>query len=186
MPLADTLLRAADRALFDFLWTADIMREMRETMLRQGFLPDAVDRRIAAMQRAFRDTEVTGYEAQMSQIRLPDADDRHVLAAVIVTANLKDFPSDILAEHTMGALTPADFLVDLIGESPRVLLAIVREQAAAMRRPPMTFEALIDKLSAYAPAFAALLRYLDARERPAPDQAAVSDSPDDEITVRDT
>lgn len=53
MPLADTLLRAADRALFDFLWTADIMREMRGAMLRQGFLADAVDRRITAMQRAF-------------------------------------------------------------------------------------------------------------------------------------
>jgi hypothetical protein len=46
---------------------------------------------------------VTGYEDLIESLQLPDADDRHVLAAairarggVIVTANLRDFPASIV------------------------------------------------------------------------------------------
>ncbi|WP_354002110.1 PIN domain-containing protein [Pseudotabrizicola sediminis] len=53
------------------------------------------------MDRATRDCLVTGYEALMPALTLPDADDRHVLAAAIVgrcdaivTQNLKDFPPE--------------------------------------------------------------------------------------------
>jgi len=171
MPLADTLLRAADRNLFDFAWTMGIMRELRETMLRQGFHPDAVDRRLTAMQRAFRDTEVTGYEERIPQLRLPDLDDQHVLAAaihadarVVVTANVKDFPSDILAGYAISALTAAEFLTDLIQEFPQPLLEIVHEQAAAMRQPAMTFDVLVAKLAEYAPSLGAILRELEVGE----------------------
>jgi predicted nucleic acid-binding protein len=174
MPVADTLLRAADRELFDFLWTTDILQELRETMLRQGFLAAAVDRRVTAMQQAFRDTEVTGYEALIPQLQLPDPDYRHVLAAaihagaqVLVTANLKDFPGEILAGYAISALSPADFLVALIREFPQALLEIVNEQAAAMQHPPLPFEGLVDKIAEYAPAFSALLWELDARGREA-------------------
>jgi predicted nucleic acid-binding protein len=51
-----------------------------------------------------RDCLVTGFEPLISALRLPDPDDRHVLAAAIVgradlilTFNLKDFPSESLA-----------------------------------------------------------------------------------------
>ena len=184
MPLADTLLRAADHELFEFAWTTEIMRELRETMLRQGFPANAIDRRIRAMQQAFRDSEVTGYEERIPQLLLPDPDDRHVLAAaihaearVIVTANVRDFPSDILAEHAIRALTPADFLTGLIREFPRLLLEIVHEQAAAMRQPPLSFDALVAKLTEYAPAFGAILRELETGERQASNQTAVPDVP---------
>jgi hypothetical protein len=121
------------------------------------------------MRRAFRNTEVTGYEEQIPQLELPDPDDRHVLAAailaeahIIVTANVKDFPSAILARHAISALTPADFLTSLTREFPQQLLEIVHEQAAAMRRPPVTFNDVVDKLAQHAPVFSAILRELDA------------------------
>lgn len=183
MPLADTLLRAADRGLFDFVWTADIMRELQETMLRQGFPANAAARRVTAMQRAFRDTQVRGYEDLIPRLRLPDADDRHVLAAAIhaeawavVTANVKDFPRAILAEHAIRAITPADLLAGIIQEFPQHLLEIVREQAAALRQPPMTFELLVDKVAEYAPEFGAILRSLDARDRQASVRPAAPDA----------
>ena len=51
------------------------------------------------MNRVFPDATVREYEVLISTLELPDADDRHVVAAaihsqasLIVTANLKDFP----------------------------------------------------------------------------------------------
>jgi hypothetical protein len=159
------------------------MRELRDTMLRQGFSAAAIDRRITAMQQAFRDTEVTGYEEQLPQLQLPDPGDQHVLAEaihaaarVIVTANVKDFPNDILAAHAIRASTPGDYLTDLIQEFPHLLLEIVHEQAAAMRQPPMTFAALAAKLAEYAPTFGALLREMESGERLASDHSAVLDA----------
>lgn len=55
------------------------------------------------MDRATRDSLVEGYHALIPALTLPDADDRHVLAAaivgrcdVIVTQNLADFPAEAL------------------------------------------------------------------------------------------
>ncbi|APB34892.1 hypothetical protein GlitD10_2554 [Gloeomargarita lithophora Alchichica-D10] len=54
------------------------------------------------MDRSVPDCLITGYESLIPSIELPDKDDCHVLAAairggvdVIVTFNLKDFPTEI-------------------------------------------------------------------------------------------
>lgn len=55
------------------------------------------------MDKATLDSLVEGYEDLIPSLSMPDENDRHVLAAavrgeaqVIVTMNLKDFPSEIL------------------------------------------------------------------------------------------
>jgi predicted nucleic acid-binding protein len=172
MPLADTLLTAADQRLFQLRWTAELLQEVRETMLKHQFPVAAVDRRLDAMQRAFRNAEVTGYHHYIAQIQLPDPDDRHVVAAaiqaeagVIVTTNLQDFPGEALAAHAIRALGPDGFLSGLARQFPRSMLAAVRAQATALQRPPMTFAGLVDALAAYAPGFSGLLRELADEER---------------------
>ncbi len=56
------------------------------------------------MESHISNAEVTGYEFLIDNLTLPDADDRHVLAAaihggasIIVTANLRHFPAETLA-----------------------------------------------------------------------------------------
>lgn len=80
------------------------------------------------MNAALPDARVSGYEWMEESIAgLPDKNDRHVVAAathgqasVIVTFNLKDFPS----EHLPGSLfsqSPDDFLLDLLDLSPNLI-----------------------------------------------------------------
>jgi hypothetical protein len=123
------------------------------------------------MERALRNAEVTGYHELISRLQLPDADVRHVLAAaihaqahVIVKSNLKDFPHVVLSPHGISAQSPNDFLVGLTTEFPQRMLAVVREQADRLRRPPVALGALIQVLEQYAPGFGTLLRELEARD----------------------
>ena len=59
MPLCDTLLRLAeDPAFYIPKWSNDIMRELRSTLQRFGYMPAQADRRITAMESAFEDANV--------------------------------------------------------------------------------------------------------------------------------
>ena len=72
------------------------------------------------MNQAVPDALVSGYEDLIDGLTLPDADDRHVLAAaircgasVIVTFNERDFPKDLLAAYGVEVQHPDEFIDDL-------------------------------------------------------------------------
>ena len=97
------------------------------------------------MREAFGDALVPGWEELEPGIRLPDEDDRHVVAAAIrggpdaiVTTNLADFPATALGRLGLEAVRPDDFLLDQLDLSPPTILQVIREQAARTRRPPLT------------------------------------------------
>lgn len=97
------------------------------------------------MREAFDDALVTSWEGFEPEIRLPDEDDRHVVAAAIrggaqgiITANMKDFPAVALGPLGLEAIHPDDFLLDQLDLSPPTILQVIRDQAAHTRRPPLT------------------------------------------------
>jgi hypothetical protein len=66
MPLADTLLRLAygDPCYFLPRWTPHILKELKRTLKgRFGYTEVQVRRRLDAMQAAFPEALVTGYES---------------------------------------------------------------------------------------------------------------------------
>lgn len=98
--------------------------------------------------------QVTGHEGLIDGITgLPDPDDRHVVAAaircgaqVIVTFNLKDFPSSVLARYGMEAHHPDDFVRDLIDLDEVTVAQEVRAQAAALKNPPRSLSEMLERL----------------------------------------
>jgi len=97
-PLRDLLLQLAVSDIFKAKWTAGIHLEWIEALLRHEPHRDraALERTRDLMDSKTRDSLVTGYEALIPSLELPDPNDRHVLAAaivgrcdVIVTQNLK-------------------------------------------------------------------------------------------------
>ena len=143
--LRDLLLRLADRYLYAPLWSADIHAEWMRSLLADRTDIDAgvLDRTRTVMDGHFPDAIVTGYQTLAAQLKLPDPDDRHVLAAaihggadVIVTANLRDFPVSRLAPYGLAAQHPDAFVADLFENDPEAVLAAVRGHRAALRNPP--------------------------------------------------
>jgi hypothetical protein len=105
------------------------------------------------MNRAIPDCLVTGFEDLVEGLHLPDPEDRHVLAAAIragaqaiVTFNLKDFPASTMAQYSLEALHPDDFVLDLIDLAPGAVCTALVKQASALRRPPLTIDQVLDGL----------------------------------------
>jgi hypothetical protein len=141
---ADTLLRVAEKGLYRPLWTERILTEAQEA-IEQIHPGIDVGKRFASMREAFGDAMVTGWEELEPGIRLPDADDRHVVAAAvragadaIVTANLTDFPAAALSPLALEAVHPDNFLLDQLDLSPPTILQVIHEQAAHTKKPPLT------------------------------------------------
>ncbi|GAA1984283.1 hypothetical protein [Amycolatopsis minnesotensis] len=117
-------------------------------------------RRVAMMRATFPDALVTGHEPLIPAMT-NDPKDRHVLAAavradaaVIVTTNLKDFPSAALAPYDIDAVSPDDFLLNQLELNRIATLTCVVDMAHARNRPPVRPVELLDRFSVIAPQFA--------------------------------
>lgn len=154
-PLRDLLMHLALTGVYRARWTAQIHDEWKRNLLinRQDLTQAQLDRTSAAMDSAIPDALVSGYEPLCAGLTLPDPDDRHILAAaikcsasVIVTFNLKDFPSDALEPFEIEAVHPDDFVADLFDLDQAAVLEAVQAQRASLKNPPHTARELLDRL----------------------------------------
>jgi predicted nucleic acid-binding protein len=153
-PLRDLLIRLARAGLVQARWTDQILDEcFRSILRRRPELAAPLQRTRELMIAAVPDCLVIDYEDLIESLTLPDPEDRHVLAAAIraaartiVTSNLRDFPSAVLARYALAAKHPDNFVVELIDSTPAAVAAIVARQAADLRSPPRTFPELLDTL----------------------------------------
>lgn len=154
-PLRDLLLRLARLGIYRAKWSNEILDECFRSILRarSDLAPAKLERTRQLMCDAVSDCLVEGYAHLIPGIRLPDANDRHVLAAAvhcgadtILTSNLRHFPAVVLKDYGVTAGHPDDFLVALFKASPANVFDTLSEQAMSLRHPPMTREALLDRL----------------------------------------
>ena len=152
------ILSLAEAGLFRTRWSIEILNEM-EVALRDHIFKgkdDAADlaaRQRARIMEAFDEAVVYDYKACLAMdINLPDADDRHVVAAaikacaaVIVTDNVKDFPPDVLAPLGIEAKTADEFIADTIDlpEGHRAAVAAIRKMRERLKRPEITAKELL-------------------------------------------
>jgi hypothetical protein len=153
--LRDLLIRVAQAGLVQAKWTDRILDETFRNLKasRPELDPAKLDRTRGLMNRAIRDVLVTGYEPLMEILELPDADDRHVLAAaikanarLIVTDNTKDFPQAVLAPWNIEARSADDFVIDLIDLDRQAVYAQVQRMADAWQSPPGTVDDVLGSL----------------------------------------
>jgi predicted nucleic acid-binding protein len=163
--LTDLFLTFATRRLIQIRWSEEILSEVRRSLEMSGRLsPAAIERRLAAMQRALPDTTAEVPRTLIEQMRV-QANDRHVLALAvavgadaIVTFNVRDFPADRCSSLGVEVLTPDDLAVETLrGDYVRVTAAL---QEIALRRkvPSMNVGDLLERWQVQLPGFVALVR----------------------------
>ena len=115
----------------------------------------ALERTRKLMDEAVLDSLVTGFERRIPALKLPHDNDRHVLAAaihcgaqVIVTLNLKHFPSKVLRLYRIKAEHPDIFVSNLLAQAPDPVLATVRAMRTRLKNPPKTSGEFLETLEA--------------------------------------
>lgn len=151
----DLLIRIALSGLARAHWSDEILDETFGNLAANR--PDLPPERLAVtrerMNAALPGALVSGYEPLTEALKLPDPDDRHVLAAaiasgavVIVTSNLDDFPAEALQPHGIEAKTPDDFVLDQISLDEGRVRDCVHQIARGRTRPPKTYEEVLNAL----------------------------------------
>ncbi len=156
--LRSLLLRAASADLYTPRWSDNILNEVKRTF-ETGKVKGDGARLITWMRELFPDATVRDIDALVPRLT-NDAKDRHVLAAAvrsqaefIVTQNVRHFQGEDLAPHDIQALTPDQFLLELLDSNGSIFVDIIRDQAGVLNNPPMTPDEVLGKLAVHVPRF---------------------------------
>lgn len=161
--LRDLLLELGTNPAYRPLWSDKVEKELADVIRRHRTAQDRdpeeteayIKRLLRNMNAALPDAKVEGWESLTDNIaKGPDPDDAHIIAAailghadVIVTFNLKDFPSRIL-HGDLFTQSPDEFLQDLFGLYPRQVLMELNEISSrtGQKGPHWTVEDLLARL----------------------------------------
>jgi hypothetical protein len=133
--------------LFQAKWSASVHEEWMNALLRRrpDLSREKLERTRMLMDLHATDALVTGYKDLIDGLRLPDPDDRHVLAAairgradVVVTTNLRDFPASILGRFGIEAQHPDQFILYLFDLAPSLVAGAARDHRESLKNPPKT------------------------------------------------
>lgn len=153
--LRDYLVYAAADSLIRLRWSETILEEMSRNLIGQfGMSADQVQRLRQALNRFLPEALVVPSAkdyAGLSDLTMPDEDDRHVVAAavsaranVLCTQNVKDFPPAVMERVSIHLQTPSEVLEALIRVTPHSILAVHRQILTNRRNA--TTNSLIDAL----------------------------------------
>ncbi len=147
--LRNFLMHLALMGLFRARWSEGVHKEWMTRLLanRPDLSREKLERTRRLMDMHAEDALVAGYEGLIEGLRLPDANDRHVLAAaiqgqadVIVTRNVRDFPPAALEPFGIEALHPDDFVLHLLDLGTELVIEAAEGHRESLRRPTKTVE----------------------------------------------
>lgn len=154
--LRDLLIRLDIEQLCRLRWSAEVNEEWIHALVRdRGLSREPLDQPLALMNRSLPGATVTGFQALIPELTLPDPDDRHVLAAAIhsgaphlLTFNLSDFPAQALpATAPQIIIHPDLWLAPVLGHDLPATCRVLHKLVAPFQRPPITVPEVTERLT---------------------------------------
>lgn len=150
------ILEFASSGLFRLVLSETILDEWRRSLeTRFGDAPEKAAAPVETVRLAFAGAIVDLPAGLVDGIALPDADDRHVVAAAlvgkasaIVTANLRDFPEEACAPYGLDVIHPDTFIVNIIDLDETRAAAAIRNVRDRWKKPAYTAQQVIDAFAA--------------------------------------
>jgi hypothetical protein len=164
--LRDVLLWSGHFAMFRPAWSAEIIREIHNALTSQfDTSHERADYIVSQILAASPEAAVSGHEALLpAMTNSPER--RHVLAAaimckaqVIVTNRTIDFPEDTCASYHVEALSPDDFLCDLLDLDADSMIEVLSAICAGRTMPQKTMaDILLEIADCGCPVFATTIK----------------------------
>lgn len=154
-PLRDLLMHLAITDLYYAKWSNQIHEEWITSVLsqRKDLNRIQLDRTKKLMNENVLDSLVENFEHLIPGLKLPDKNDNHVLAvaikssaSVIVTYNLKDFPSEYLLSHNVEAQHPDDFISQWLLSHSEIIFPTIKKIRSSLKNPPKNATEYLDIL----------------------------------------
>lgn len=159
-PKRDLILTLARAEMYRFRWTGRILEETESALvsmfLARDFDDAAAQTRaaasIAAMVDAFPEAMIDGdFSDTPIYDGIPDPNDHHILhaaircqASMLVTDNVRDFPTGVLEPYAIEIATADNFIADAIDLDAVRAAEAVKGLRARLSNPPMEAETLLD------------------------------------------
>lgn len=154
--MREVLMGVAAQGLFEPLWSARILEEWARATARIGDgFGDVARGEIALLKARWPMAEITYAPEIEARLHLPDPDDTHVLAAaiagkadILLTMNLKDFPTRALSEQGVVRRDPDSLLREMFEEDPETVGQVaenVRQVAEQLSGAPQDMRKLMKK-----------------------------------------
>jgi hypothetical protein len=153
--LRNIVVQAAVDRLVDARWTDAIHEEWIRNLTADA--PAISIERLRVTQRLMNDAlpmaTVNGYEEQISEVTLPDPNDRHVVAAaitakapLILTWNLRHFPAQELRRFGLRAMNPDAFLCSLFDKIPDLVIGSLANARQNLSKTRLSASDFVDIL----------------------------------------
>jgi predicted nucleic acid-binding protein len=169
--LRDVFLEFSMNGLFRALWTDEILSEVARALIRgRRHTEESAAALISELQEFFPGSFVIGYEHLVGSDLCLDPNDEHVLGAaihsradVIVTFNIKDFPTDLFESFGIELSHPDQLLAEVFESNSVLGCQALGGLIGYYNLPPQTAAELSDRLvRSQVPQFG--LRILDFQE----------------------
>lgn len=162
----DILLRFFEADLYRARWTEEIQQEwLGHARAKFPSKANSLDRTDALMRQHFESAWVNGHSRFIQTVELPDPNDRHVVAAAIkcgaqyiVTENIRDFPTEILAEFDIERGTADTFLAGTFEHYEAQALDVIFDHRTNLKSQPSAPEYVMYLIAKGLPLLAARLK----------------------------
>ena len=151
----------AEHDLLEPRWRETILEETHRALITKiGLDEQRATRRRSAMEAAFPEAEVVGFETHIEGLECHPKD-RHVLAAaiageadVIVTFNVRDFPDNACQPHGVVAMHPEQYLLEFLASDREATMRAIAANPDRRTNPRVHLSELLARLAATVPTFA--------------------------------